>query len=258
MRPWIEALLDNEPVMPSDHRKRNGSRDGVESDASTASAIPPSSSTRRRSTRSASPTKRMVTPRKSRAAKSSALKLDSPLKKEVGPPITEETTVTTEETTTTSTLTNVPVLTNGTAPTTVFATPLKKEVNAGTVEVDEAIETNGNIAVQTTHVKVELPQGATGPPSAESTQDMIAKARAMVAEAKKVEGESSVGGKRKVEDITIGVERGAEDVSEGPAAKKNRVLEATLRRERIKNRTLTGLFATAVIAYAYPCAIITQ
>jgi hypothetical protein len=86
--------------------------------------------------------------------------------------VTEETSV---ETTST-----IPTLTNGEfMQSTSVTTPVKKEPSLK-VEVDEAVETNGDVEVKTTHVKLELPTSGE-PPSPESTEEMLAKAREMVA-----------------------------------------------------------------------------
>ncbi|KAH0605581.1 uncharacterized protein H6S33_004803 [Morchella sextelata] len=229
MRVWIEALLDNEAVVPSDHRKRNITPPPpyfkpAESDAgSVASSTAPA--TRRRSTRSASPSKRLgtSTPRKTRSSKAAAAK-DSPLKKSVAP-ITEtdeeSVTLTTTETTTVTTTETVPALTNGTKTNSALTTPaksdLKNEPKSETkseakieakieakseaksepkirVEVDEEVETKGDVEVHTTHVKLELPATEDGeislPDNSNDVKDvknMIAKAQEMVDEARKLD-----------------------------------------------------------------------
>jgi len=249
MRLWIEALLDNEPVMPSDHRKRNITpppvfyRTGDSDAGSVASSVPPSSATRRRSTRSMSPSKRIATPRKSRVSKAHAAK-DSSLKKEVpmiAETVTEETSV---ETTST-----IPTLTNGEfMQSASVTTPAKKEPSLK-VEVDEAVETNGDIEVKTTHVKLELPTSGE-PPSPESTEEMLAKAREMVAEARKLEGEQTAP-KRKADDTERDEAEGSEAIGAAPQ-KKAKVLQDQLRKERVKTRAWMGLSATLAIGALLP------
>lgn len=265
MRVWIEALLDNEAVVPSDHRKRNITPPPpyfkpTESDAGSVSSstAPPSAAARRRSTRSASPSKRLgtSTPRKTRASKAK----DSPLKKEVAPATIaeddeeEEVTLTATETTTTLTTTEtIPVLTNGNIPSSgvSLTTPVKSDPIIR-VEVDEEIETNGDVEVRTTHVMVELP--ADGEiPTPENTENMIAKAREMVAEAYKTDLTSDMptpGKKRKAEDIATADD---EDEDEGDVedvdtkrVKKSKI-EEELKREKVKNRALIGLSTVLAI-----------
>lgn len=262
MRVWIEALLDNEAVVPSDHRKRNITPPPpyfkpAESDAgSVSSSTAPPAAARRRSTRSASPSKRLgtSTPRKTRASKAK----DSPLKKEVAPATIaeddEEVTVTTTETTTLTTTETIPVLTNGNVPSSdvSLTTPVKSDPTIR-VEVDEEVETNGDVEVRTTHVRVELPaENEIFTP--ENTEDMIAKAREMVAEAYKTDSTSNAlvfGKKRKAEDIATAddgdeEEEDVEDV-DPRHAKKSRTMAEELKREKVKNKALIGLSTVLAI-----------
>lgn len=268
MRVWIEALLDNEAVVPSDHRKRNITPPPqyfkpAESDAGSvaSSTAPPPAAARRRSTRSASPSKRLgtSTPRKTRASKAK----DSPLKKEVAPATIvedeeEAVTLTTTETTTLTTTESIPVLTNGNVPISSLSmtTPVKSDPTVR-VEVDEEVETNGDIEVRTTHVKVELPTGGGELHIPADAEDMLAKAREMVAEAQKVDSGSnmsSIGKKRKADEILH-----TDDETEGDAetedeesrhTKKSRTfMEEELKRERVKNKALIGLSAVLAIGW---------
>jgi hypothetical protein len=189
-----------------------------------------------------------MTPRKSRASKATAAK-DSPLKKEVTPIFEREETSTI--TTTESTVLASTALTNGglmNAPN--ATTPVKRE-HMVKVEVDEAVETNGDMEIKTTHVKVELPTVG-GPPSAESTEEMLMKAREMVVEARKLDSESTPSGKRKVDEVDDAEEQdeeleGDRTEAETRKAKRAKVLEAQLRKEKVKNRALLGLSATLAI-----------
>lgn len=259
IKPWIEALLDNEAVIPSDHRRRTDITPPppffkkLDSDKlELAPQLTPSGG-RRRSTRSMSPSKRM-TPRKNRAAKSSVR--ESPLKKEVTPaPIyeTEElSTVTTEETTLTST---APVITNGSSSSTrAKTTPVERDVqpdiNPVKVQVDEEVETSGDVAIKTTHVKVELPLGVSGqPPSAESTEEMLARAREMVEEAKKLETGPPTVSKRKAGDEEV---EGDDEEGQERRAKKAKVVADQLRKEKVKTRALIGLTASLALGALLP------
>jgi len=266
MRLWIEALLDNESVIPSDHRKRNITPPPpyfkpAESDAgSVASSTAPAP--RRRSTRSASPSKRLgSTPRKTRAKAAK----DSPLKKEV-PPIAEAmeeetkvvTLTTTEKTTLTSTET-APVLTNGNGIETSLTTPVKGEPTIK-LQVDRESEEKGDVKVARNSVKLqlasgelELPAGEITIPLAETAQEMIAKAREVVAEAQRLDGGSDAapvsgsGRKRKAEDIEHAEEAGADRESDHRHVKRSKVLEEELKREKVKNKALIGLTAALAI-----------
>ncbi|KAF8248912.1 hypothetical protein K440DRAFT_623589 [Wilcoxina mikolae CBS 423.85] len=207
-----------------------------------------------------SPGKRVMTPRKSRASKATAAK-DSPLKKEVTPIFEREETSTI--TTTQSTVLASTTLTNGALINIPSATTPVKQEPLVKVEVEEAMETNGDVEIKTTHVKVELPTGGE-PPSAESTKEMLDKAHEMVAEARKFDGESTPSGKRKVDDIDDAEEQDEElegdsyksthvgTEAEARKAKRAKVLEAQLRKEKVKNRALLGLSATLAIGALLP------
>ncbi|PUU74981.1 hypothetical protein B9Z19DRAFT_1103169 [Tuber borchii] len=213
MRLWIEALLDND----------------------TAPAP------RRRSTRSASPSKRLgSTPRKTRAKAAK----DSPLKKEVAPiaeAMEEETKVvtlrTTEKTTLTSTET-APMLTNGNGIETSLTTPVKGEPTIK-LQVDQESEEKGDVKVA-------------------RNSEMIAKAKEVVAEAQRLDGGSDaapvngVGRKRKAEDIEDAEEAETDGEFDPRHVKRSKVLEEELKREKVKNKALIGLTAALAIGALFP------
>jgi hypothetical protein len=249
IKPWVEALLDNETVALSDSRKHSSStatspplffRAAEPQPVSTHSPAP-----RRRSTRSMSPGKRVMTPRKSRASK--AATAQTPLKKQIAPvlemkELEEVTTIsTTEETVLSATaLPDEPSAT----------TPVKKQTVK--VEVDETVETNGDVEVKSTHLKVEIPGAVGEPPSTQSTEEMLAKAREMVEDARKLEGQPATPTKRKADELEEEEEEGEEEgdaaeQSEGPKSKRTKVLENQLKKEKVKTRALLGLSATLAI-----------
>ncbi|KAF8461350.1 hypothetical protein BDZ91DRAFT_737195 [Kalaharituber pfeilii] len=255
---WIEALLDNQPVSPSDKKRIISPpppfyKDGTEPPHAIASDfLPPptlsatSASARRRSTRSTSPSKRMMSPRKARLSKATVAK-DSPLKHEtlfvngikgknevVSATPSEQgetaavgvtTTVTTEETV-------------ATTETTVEEAPIKKEPTVK-VEVDNTRQTKGDVEVNKTRIKVEYPHDeANFLPMPETTEDLMAKAKAMVEESKKLDG-GIKGTKRKAEEQDD--ESLEDDSLMEPQMKKSKVLEDQLKKEKIKTKALIGL-----------------
>ena len=115
-----------------------------------------------------------------------------------------------------------------------------------TVEVDSAIEINGDTETTRTNVKVEMPASSPDLPLPESTEAMIAKAKEMVEEARKLEGESSKRpSKRKAEELDD--EEDEEKDNELQPAKKARLLQQDIKKERVRNRALFGVAATLAI-----------
>ncbi|KAF8421646.1 hypothetical protein EV426DRAFT_575642 [Tirmania nivea] len=244
---WIEALLDNQPVSPSD-RKRNIQapppfyKDGVAPPLVTTSDLAPppllataNTSARRRSTRSASPAKRVQSPRKVKLSKAGAIAKEHPLKSEplVLNGLRSKSEVGEEGTVNTTTLTTTEE-TVATTETTVQEIAAKKEPTVK-VEIDNVHQTNGDVEVEKTRVKVEYPHDeAKFLPIPENTEDMMAKAKAMVEESRRLEGDLPTK-KRKVEE-----DESTEDYSR-PQAKRSRVLEEQLKQEKLKTKALIGL-----------------
>ena len=118
------------------------------------------------------------------------------------------------------------------------------------VEVDSAVEVNGDTETTHTTVKVEMPFGSPELPMPEDTEAMIAKAKEMVEEARKLEGESSGNGKRKAEvldDDDDDDETDEERDAELQPAKKARLLQQEVKVQRVRNRALVGIAATMAI-----------
>lgn len=111
------------------------------------------------------------------------------------------------------------------------------------VNVHSRTEVNGDIETKHTDVQVEMPASAPSFPKPESAQEMIAQAKQMVAEAHKQDGKGSRKSKRKADEI-----EDAEDKEDSKQkVKKAKVLEQTLKKERVKTRALIGLSASLVI-----------
>ena len=113
-----------------------------------------------------------------------------------------------------------------------------------TVAVEQAVEVKGNVETTTTNVRVEMPAGSPQLPLPENTEDMIAKAKEMVEEAQKLESTSSKG-KRKVSTLDDSEDEEKDRVLQ--PAKKARLLEQEVKRQRVRNRALFGVAATLAI-----------
>lgn len=113
-----------------------------------------------------------------------------------------------------------------------------------TVKVESALQLNGDSETTTTNVQVHIPVLSTP----ESPERIIERAKEMVEEARKLEGEisSRPNTKRKAELL-----EDSEAAVEPPPAKRVRVLERELRRERVQKRALIGVAATLLVGYLY-------
>ena len=113
------------------------------------------------------------------------------------------------------------------------------------VEVDQSVETQGNTETTRTNVTVEMPAGSPDLPLPEDTEKMLEAAKKMVEEAKQLESSPKVSRKRKVEEVDPSDLDG--DLPVQPA-KKARVLEEKLKREKVRTRAFVGVTATLAIA----------
>ena len=123
-----------------------------------------------------------------------------------------------------------------------------------TLEVGTAVQVNGNVETTTTNVKIQMPGGSADFPLPEDPEEMIAKAREMVEEARKLDGhlpEDVKSLKRKAEELEDDDEEEEDEKIKDdlPPAKKARLLEHQLKKERVRKRALLGVAATLVIGY---------
>lgn len=113
------------------------------------------------------------------------------------------------------------------------------------VEVDQAVEVHGTTETTHTNVTVEMPAHSPDLTLPEDAESMLETARRMVEEAKALESSPKASRKRKVEELE------PSDIdAELPIqpAKKARVLEEKLKREKVRTRALVGVTATLAIA----------
>jgi hypothetical protein len=133
---------------------------------------------------------------------------------------------------------------------------VKKSEGKVTVTVESAVDTADDGETTHTTVLVEMPVGAPELPLPRDTEQMIAVAKEMVEEATKLQQSEPSGAvssakvtkKRKSDELDE--EEGEADATEMPAppAKRSKILEDRLRRERVRNRALVGVTATLAIA----------
>ena len=251
MRMWIEALLDPEAIDRGTIKEHQIS-------SPPRYELPMSKmSTRTRSLRSASPTKPSATP---------ARKIASP-RKRASKKDKENTATGTSITTANSALNRA--LANG-----VNASSNDEGNNGNVVDSDYALQSDQQIRQEFTAVKVERSSSGrhqqqnhaqhSDPQVIQSTEAMVAKARKMVDEAnrftQKQASSTARAIKRKASEFeddpdynevdgeTGGAGGAGKDTRDAPpAAKKARVLEEQLKKEKVKARALIGLTATIAI-----------
>ncbi|KAL9610815.1 MAG: hypothetical protein Q9167_004515 [Letrouitia subvulpina] len=115
------------------------------------------------------------------------------------------------------------------------------------VEVDTAVQVNGETETTTTNVKVEMPAGSAQLPLPEDPDEMVRQARKMVEEANKLEGNSSKSVKKRKAQALEEEESDEEADRQLQPAKKARLAEQELKKERVRNRALIGVAATVAI-----------
>ncbi|KAI9787184.1 MAG: hypothetical protein M1839_003419 [Geoglossum umbratile] len=226
---WIKALLDNKEIEKGGNEKKSISPPPLY-------LVVPALASRARTRRSASPSK-IATPHK---------KLTSPRKRTTK--ATNAANAANEADALAASATLQEALNK--AASAAFQ-PLPKEEQPSDdekvkVEVDSTIEVNGNVETKHTTVKVERATSSPNPSPSESTRDMIAKAREMVEEARKLEPDVSTkkSNKRKVDEDGEGGDK--------PKLKEMKGLEDALNREKVKTKALIGLSATLAIGALLP------
>ena len=123
----------------------------------------------------------------------------------------------------------------------------KSEGDKVTVQVDSTVEVHGDTEVTNTKVRVEMPFGSPELPLPDNTEDMITRAKEMVEEARKLDGESARITKRKAEELDDEEDEELDTVLQ--PAKKARLLEQELKKQRVRKRALIGVATTLAIGY---------
>ncbi|KKK22991.1 hypothetical protein ARAM_002126 [Aspergillus rambellii] len=262
MYDWVRALLDPQDILQSPSSAKKQITPPPKFDLPPieppAALVP---STRLRRGRSASPSKRLASPRKSRqtraqkeasAAATNAANaslqssLDDTASTADAEPINGHVLPSVEEST------EEPEPTPSKQPKSKKHAPSAEETE-DTVKFDfksSATEGTGTQTTQTT-ISVEMPITLPEAPSAAETEEMIAKAKAMVKEAVKLQSESAESSvaakKRKTEEAELSEDEEDEE-TKALRIKRAKVLEEKLKRERVRNRALVGVTAAFALA----------
>ncbi|KAL9128682.1 MAG: hypothetical protein Q9217_002675 [Psora testacea] len=114
------------------------------------------------------------------------------------------------------------------------------------VGVQSTVEKKGDIETTITNVKIEMPKDAAELPLPESPEQMIEKAKAMVEEARRMDGKAGPStSKRKAEELDDDSDDSGD--FELQPVKKARLLQEQIKKEKVRNRALIGVAATLVI-----------
>ncbi|KAL6249379.1 hypothetical protein RBB50_003232 [Rhinocladiella similis] len=242
---WIRALLDPAEITqaPSSSKKPIAPPPKFDLPSDKTKLPAPTKTPRSRSTRSSSPTKAAVAATPSKKTNSSPRKRQTKAQKEANIAHANAASASLQ-----SALDDA-------------ASVAETEPKAGSpgasrlvdetvkVEVDQSVEVEGTTETTHTNVTVEMPAGSPELPLPEDTEKMLETARKMVEEAKTLESSPKLARKRKAQDPE------PSDIdAELPAqpAKKARVLEEKLKREKVRTRAVLGVTATLAIAAAIP------
>ncbi|KAJ5746148.1 hypothetical protein N7520_011330 [Penicillium odoratum] len=132
----------------------------------------------------------------------------------------------------------------------------KKDVKESVTDVEVDRSANEEAEVSQATLSLDMPITLPEVPSAKETEEMIAKAKAMVEDAIKIQtSEDAAAGSPSVK---LTKKRKSEDDDEETAAeasqrvKKAKVLEEKLKRERVRNRALFGVSAAFALAASIP------
>lgn len=240
--PWIRALLDEAPILPAgDSRKNISSPPKFEFKAGDPPSmqLPSSALARGRARpRASSPTKSTSIPGKA---------LASP-RKRVSKTVKEANAIASRQASE-SLQASLDSITAQVVPNEVNGSP-QGDADTVKVAVDCAVAVNGEVETTHTNVRIEMPVGAPelASPSPANAKAIIAQAKEMVTEALKLEGESSrsaAASKRKREELDD-EEDEIKDRALQPA-KKARLLEQDLRKQKVRNRALFGVATTLII-----------
>ena len=263
MRTWIEALLDPEPVEPSTTREHH-----IASPPRYEQAMSKMTS-RSRSLRSASPTKIATPARKIASPRKRLSKKDRDASKGDGAgggaPSAGSSAALNRALANGNTLNATPETDDSVAVENDYAVQSERQVKQELTAVKSERSASGRQQLQSPTKSSHKQQTPASPemPVLQTTEAMVAKARKMVDEANKFTHKAAAGSisgrgasKRKASeyeddpdynDEGAGTAGGAGGQDGQPVAKKARLLEEQLKKEKVKARALIGLTATIAI-----------
>ncbi|OOF97104.1 hypothetical protein ASPCADRAFT_205900 [Aspergillus carbonarius ITEM 5010] len=289
MYDWVRALLDPTDIVqsPSSAKKQITPPPRFDLPPIEAPAILTASSTRLRRGRSASPSKKLSSPRKprqTRAMKEANAAATSAANASLQSSL--DLTASTVETESVTETVHQSVEVDGDekpAPSPKKVTPTSKTKKIAArmqpsqepgkeekkVEVEEEEEEKVQVDVETnaesvddikttqTTVSVEMPVTLPEAPSAADTEQMIAKAKEMVQEAVKLQTEtaepsSAKAAKKRKTEVLSEDEEEEDEETKTLRVKRAKVLEEKLKQERVRNRALVGVTAAFALAASIP------
>ncbi|RAK99026.1 KilA-N domain-containing protein [Aspergillus ibericus CBS 121593] len=287
MYDWVRALLDPTDIVqsPSSAKKQITPPPRFDLPPIEAPAILTASSTRLRRGRSASPSKKLSSPRKprqTRAMKEANAAATSAANASLQSSL--DLTASTAETESVTETVHQSVEVDGDekpAPSPKKSAsasksrkiaarvqpseePEKEEKEEGEEEekVKVDVETNAesvdDLKTTQTTVSVEMPITLPEAPSAAETEQMIAKAKEMVQEAVKLQTETEepssakAAKKRKTEVLSDDEDEEEDEETKTLRVKRAKVLEEKLKQERVRNRALVGVTAAFALAASIP------
>ena len=230
---WIAALLDSSAVTQPDdmqkgtHQKAISTPPKFKFTAGDKAHLPPPNGT--------TPARAGTPKARGRPRGASPVKDASPVKASTKKPTKKQKEAAAKEA---SEALNAQI--NGTASAAERASSEKVKVN-----IESTTEAHGDLETTTTNVQIEMPKGTAELPLPDNPEEMIATAKKMVEEAKKMDGTNGPSSsKRKAEELDDDDEEADEEL---PPAKRARLAEQKLKTARVRQRALVGVAATLAI-----------
>lgn len=246
MTEWVRALLDPTEIVQSPGKKQIAAPPKFDLDFDKVKLPPPGKTPGRGSTRlrSASPSK-IASPTKSKA---SPRKRQTKKEKEAALANANAASASLQ-----SALDDAISNAGGASSSSVVEsqqeTPATSPSIGGTgnvkIDIDQEVEHRGDTEVTHTNVTIEMPQGSPNPAAPTNAEGALETAKEIVAKVVALENTAPKSRKRKFDDVE------ASDLDKElpqQAAKRAKVLEEGLKREKVRNRALFGVATTLAVA----------